>query len=254
MTHNKTMNNINITITPNKEEFYTWLVGFSEGDVPFFPTKEGKGVRFEIWQTRSDTKVLEYIQSELGFGKIRIPTHRPDMAIYEVSKDEEIEKLKAIFATRMCISRVNSRLNSLLKMSNKCTKPTLNTAYLSGIIDAEGSFWIKQEAKTNMFKFIFEISQKDKQILTEIRSLYTFKPGTSDIYTDGSSWKLRIYSTQVRDELIAYVEKNPLRSHKQQVYIDWKKGLEIKASSAPDKTERLLALKQRLNMWRSTNS
>jgi hypothetical protein len=31
-----------------KEEFYSWLVGFAEGDGSIFTTKKGKDVRFEI--------------------------------------------------------------------------------------------------------------------------------------------------------------------------------------------------------------
>lgn len=123
-----------------KEEFYSWFVGFSEGEGSIFTTKKGKDVRFEIWQTRSDTKVLEYIQSELGFGGIRYPSHRPDMAIYVVNKDEEIAKLIAIFTSRMCISRTVTRLNNMLGQNKMRAKPTLETAYLSGLIDAEGCF------------------------------------------------------------------------------------------------------------------
>lgn len=230
----------------NKEDFYSWFVGFSEGDGSLFSTKKGKDVKFEIWQARADTKVLEYIRSELGFGEIVIPPHRPDMAIYVV---KDIDKLIPILATRMCISRVNSRVNSLLKMDNVRSTPRLDTAYLSGLIDAEGDFWIKQEARTNTFKFIFEISQKDKQLLLEIRSLFSFKP-EDNIYTDGSCWKLCFYGTKVREELIAYLTKYQLRSHKKEVYNDWVKGIRIKGSDAPEKTKNLLELKQNINMWR----
>lgn len=178
----------------NKEIFYSWFVGFSEGDGSLFNTKKGKGVKFEIWQTRLDIQVLEYIQSELGFGYISYPGHRPDMVIYHVSKDEDIKVLESIFATRMCIGRVNSRLNNVLKIDNKLSTPSLNNAHLSGLIDAEGCFWIKQEPKTNTFKFIFELSQKDKNLLLGIRSLFSFDPKSSNIYTDGTCWKLCFYS------------------------------------------------------------
>lgn len=237
----------------SKEEFYTWLVGFSEGDGSLFNTKKGKDIRFEIWQSRADIKVLEYIQSELGFGKIIIPAHRPDMAVFIVSRDEDLAKLANIFATRMCTGRGNSRFNSILGKNNIKTTPTLEDAYLSGLADAEGCFWIKQEAKTNTFKFIFELSQKDKSLLLDIRKLFSFNPksSTSNIYTDGSCWKLCFYSTKVREELIAYLTKYELRSHKKEVYLNWMKGLQIKESKSPDKVQQLLEIKQNLNKWRS---
>ena len=140
MTHSMTHSNKNSNNSDKREDFYSWFVGFAEGDGSLFATKKGKGVRFEIWQSRSDTKVLEYIRSEMGFGEIRYPAHRPDMAIYVVSKEEDIAKLIPIFSTRMCISRVNARLNSLLNQNNPRASPTLETAYLSGLIDAEGCF------------------------------------------------------------------------------------------------------------------
>ncbi len=83
---------------------------------------------------------MEYIQSELGFGAIKYPSHRPDMAIYAVNQEEEIAKLLTIFSTRGCKSRTVSRLNGIKGENNKRMKPTLETAYLSGLIDAEGCF------------------------------------------------------------------------------------------------------------------
>lgn len=240
----------------NREDFYTWFVGFSEGDGSLFNTKKGKDIRFEIWQSRADIKVLEYIQSELGFGKIIIPAHRPDMAIYIVSRDEDLAELARIFSGRLCTNRGNSRFNSIFEKNNIKTTPTLNNAYLSGLIDAEGCFWIKQEAKTNTFKFIFEISQKDKSLLIEIREMFSFssKSSTNNIYTDGSSWKLCFYSTKVIEELIAYLTKHELRSHKKEVYKNWRKGLQIKDTKSPDKVEQLLEIKQNLNKWRCQGS
>ena len=232
----------------SKEDFYNWLVGFSEGDGSLFNTKKGKDIRFEIWQARSDTKVLEYIQSELGFGKVIYPGHRPDMAIYVVTKEEDIKVLGGIFATRMCISGVNSRLNSILKTNNQITKPSLDNAYLSGLIDAEGCFRIKQEAKTNTFKFVFEISQKDRNVLLAIRELFSFNPEKSNIYGDEDSWKLCFNNRKEREELIAYLAKNELRSHKKQVYTDWRKGIQIKESKDPEKTRKLIEIKQTLNI------
>lgn len=232
------------------EEFKNWFVGFSEGDGSLFNTNKGNDIRFEIWQSRYDTKVLEYIQSQLGFGKITFPKHRPDMAIFVVTRDEDIKVLETIFITRMCVSSVNSRLNHILKINNQLSLPTLGNAWLSGLIDAEGCFWIKQEAKTNTFKFIFEISQKDKNLLLSIRALFSFNPEVSNIYWDGSCWKLCFYSSKVRNELIAYITKYNLQSHKKQVYDKWIEGLRIKATKDPEKTRKLIEIKQNLNTWR----
>lgn len=92
--------NNNYNIQSSKEDFYSWFVGFSEGDGSFFSIKEEKAIRFEIWQSRMDKNLLEYIQSELGFGYIRYPKYRKDMAIFTVSKVADLKKLESIFISR----------------------------------------------------------------------------------------------------------------------------------------------------------
>lgn len=228
------------------EQFNQWLAGFSEGDGSLF-----KGdIRFEIWQSRADVKVLKYIMTQLGMGKIIYPAHRPDMAIYSITKDEELKVLKGILETRLCIARVNSRFNTIFKKENQLSLPSLENAYLSGLIDAEGCFWIRQEPKTNTFKFIFEISHKEEEILKNIKNLFSFNPLTRNIYPSFDCYKLCFYSNLVIKELMTYLSKYELQSHKNHVYLEWKRGLEIKTSGDPEKTAKLLEIQKNINKWR----
>ena len=56
------------TSKPSKA-FLEWFIGFTEGDGSFIVPKRG-GLQFVITQSSSDVQVLNYIQTNLGFGKV----------------------------------------------------------------------------------------------------------------------------------------------------------------------------------------
>ncbi len=49
--------------------FLEWFIGFTEGDGSFIVSKRG-GLQFVITQSSSDVQVLNYIQTNFGFGKV----------------------------------------------------------------------------------------------------------------------------------------------------------------------------------------
>lgn len=81
-------------------------------------------------------------------------------------------------------------------------KPSLNNSWLSGFIDAEGCFRLKLE-KTGSLKLIFEISQKEEQILLNIKDLLNI---SSNLTKYENTWKLSIYSKENRENLIKYLD------------------------------------------------
>lgn len=52
------------------EDFLSWLIGFTEGDGSFIVTKTKNNLQFVITQSIEDIAILNYIQSNLGFGKV----------------------------------------------------------------------------------------------------------------------------------------------------------------------------------------
>lgn len=53
-----------------KKEFLTWFIGFSEGDGSFIISKGTNDLSFVITQNTDDERILQLIQSELGFGRV----------------------------------------------------------------------------------------------------------------------------------------------------------------------------------------
>jgi len=79
----KCENNYNLTIDYKKENFYQWLVGFTDGDGSFTisrSTSKNKKVKwtlfFKIGQSSYNARVLYYIKKQLGYGSIQFETKR----------------------------------------------------------------------------------------------------------------------------------------------------------------------------------
>jgi hypothetical protein len=73
------------TLSNNKEEFYQWLVGFTDGDGSFTIyrqlSKNGKpkwNLFFKIGQSSYNLRVLYFIKKELGYGSVQIKSKTSD--------------------------------------------------------------------------------------------------------------------------------------------------------------------------------
>lgn len=78
-TNSSKTNNINLTkqtLNQNKELFYQWLVGFTDGDGTFSITHQnGKwSLAFKLSQHEYNTRLLYFIKSQLGVGSINKET------------------------------------------------------------------------------------------------------------------------------------------------------------------------------------
>lgn len=204
-----------------KISFINWFIGFSEGDGSFIvPTFGSK--RFEIWQSQKDAQVLYYIKKELGFGKVIFPKYRPNMALYLVNKTDQLDVIKKIFENKICTINTLTKYNLFFNTSlTTLYKPTWEDEWLSGFIDAEGCFRIKFE-KNNVIKLIFEITQKDSQLILNIRDL--FPSLIHNIRNDRGITRLAFSGKKPREKLIKYLSQNELKSHKRIILKKWMKA------------------------------
>lgn len=83
----------------NKEEFYQWLVGFTDGDgsfsITYQITKNGKykwSLFFKILQSSYNLRALYYIKKELGYGTVQIES-KNNMADYRLRKLDKIYQI-----------------------------------------------------------------------------------------------------------------------------------------------------------------
>lgn len=172
--------------------FKSWLVGFSEGDGSFILPKNNKNC-FEIWQHINDINLLYLIRVNLDLGNIRVSPYRPNIAVFYINKKEELVTLSKLFESRICTLNTKLRFDKIFLTNIFLNKPSLNDAWLSGFIDAEGCFRLKFE-KTGSLKIIFELSQNDEQILLNIKEILNI---TSNLTKNKNTWKLSIYSKKI---------------------------------------------------------
>ena len=117
--------------------------------------------------------------------------------------------------------------NILHRESN--IKLSLDTSWLSGFIDAEGSFSarLKDDKTTKSGKTVltdFTIAQKDPTILHDIKSLLVLNSGTKKYVTYDKSWngwRFSLSNKNLLIKLIDYLNAHPLITIKLTDYLIW---------------------------------
>ncbi len=232
-------------INKHDNNFLDWLVGFSEGDGSFvMPQSASSKKHFEICQSVKDMQVLYYIKENLGFGIVKSNEKAGKFVVY---KKKQLEELKTLFAGRICTENTLHRYARFYEQSSiiQKQKPSLDNAWLSGFIDAEGCFRVKDD---NSVKLIFEITQKDEHVIRGIRDL--FKSLKGNIREDRGVWRLEFSQKEARIELERYLRIYPLKSHKRIVLDKW---IKARRYAEENENEKAIKIGQVLNKWRKEN-
>lgn len=77
----------------NNTKFYEWLVGLTDGDGTFYFAKTNKGVwtfTFKIGQSNYNLRLLYYIKSNLGVGKVSVPKSKDNTAEFRIRNIQHI--------------------------------------------------------------------------------------------------------------------------------------------------------------------
>lgn len=131
--------------------FMEWFIGFSEGDGSFVCDTDAKRLCFVIRQL--DPGVLNLIKDYFGFGSVF--RSKDGYYIYSVSGKRDIMSLVHIFNGKLVLTKTNNRFvnNWLNNLSFVSDIPVayqgprvfdgLQSAWLCGFTDAEGSFGFK---------------------------------------------------------------------------------------------------------------
>lgn len=215
-----------------QQHFLEWLIGFSEGDGSWQAHERGT-CAFVITQSGYDLSILEYIQSNLGFGRI---TKQGSNVYRFVVQDKvglyliaHIFNGNMVFPTRTLTFQqfligVNSVLTTgklLLSPVTPITRmvlPTLTDAWLCGFTDAEGCFTVSVLSNSNhAFRIRFILTQKwdeNKFVLLHIGALFGFGPSVVTPHSVQSVWNLHLNGLSNTSTIFPYFSLFPLCSKK----------------------------------------
>ncbi len=239
--------------------FLTWFIGFVEGDGSFWTRdtnvgtqvkfeKKTKRAEFEIIQKIENIKLLKYIRTKLGFG--RVTTFEKNGFSYcrfFTSQRENIIRLIFLFNGNLILDKRRSQYLKWLEELNIfwelgiSAKPfdlqiSLLNGWLSGFSDADGGFYTN--VKTNFrgskksncryyVKFVtkFYITQRDEtSALQQILNLFgsskkicTLKNGKTSFFYN----RIEIQSGEASQKIFNYFQRFPLKSNRQIDYSRW---------------------------------
>lgn len=221
-------------------QFLEWFIGFTEGDGSFIVSKNK--VYFDITQSLSDIQVLYYIKKELGFGKvlIREEEHR-NVGVFYVSSKENFTNLIHIFNGNLSthykkeqfkawLDTYNKQYSMNITFKDQLVKPSLYTGWISGFVDAEGSFYgrVKSCSTSKLRKaphLTFQVSQKEFDIIKALRDIFlnTDTLDLKNVRYDKSweGWTFHCSSFTKLKVIRNYFSRYELKTKKSLSYTKW---------------------------------
>ena len=148
-------------------KFLEWFIGFAEGDGSFVVTR-GNSV-FSIHLHIVDLPLLYKIQTELNMGNVYF---KDNSATLIIKAKKDIATLIEIFNGNIFLDKrkiqfekwvdnYNLKNKTSIKLKQNEFWPALNHGWLSGFVDAEGSFFVS--VSKNRIVLRFSIAQKNAE-------------------------------------------------------------------------------------------
>lgn len=246
--------------------FLEWFMGFVEGDGNFIIVNTStckKRLIFCINQ--KDSQLMFKIKKKLGFGFVTyFVQNKQTYYRYAVYDFKNLTRLMYLFNGNFHLNKVNIRFKIWLDTYNSINsivntkhvfviykqpnlKLNLDSAWLSGFVDAEGGFYASLTKQKNLklkyrLRMKFYITQKyELQILLDILRLIHENSlrvlvnqniqNTNLVFTENkyiSNFKLDFYRLEINTDIyiltiIAYFEKYQLQGKKHIVFSRWKR-------------------------------
>lgn len=210
-------------------KFLEWFIGFSEGNSSF-----NKEFFFVINQ--KDPKLLFKIKKNLGFGSV-YETSNAGIWRYCVKGQVNSLRLFYLFNGNLILKKTQKRflqwstnIKTKIVVKQFQTNISLDNAWLSGFIEAEGGFHarIRKDKKRKLkiqFCKKFYLTQKNENILLQkIGLLLESKTNTyCFIQKETNYFRIDITSFKSQTILLNYLLRYPLLGRKNIIVSIWKK-------------------------------
>ena len=214
-----------------KENFFNWLIGFSEGDGSFI-VNSNKYLEFKITQSSKDADILFFIKKTLGFGSVSKQDKISNTHHYRVRDKEGLLKIINIFNGNLQLNKrqlqfklfldaYNIAYGSSIELLNNRNLVNLNNAWISGFTDAEGCFTVSVINRDNNNPNIqvrFILSQQYESIL--LNNIGLLFNGKLNNLKDYDGYNMVVNLTYLKPVLV-YFKKFPLKTKKRISLVRW---------------------------------
>jgi ubiquinol-cytochrome c reductase cytochrome b subunit len=215
---NNLIQNENIYDSHNNQislNFKQWFAGITDGDGYIYVNKKGY-VGYEITLPTSDEKVLRMIQNKFG-GNIKARSGVKAVR-YRTQNKESVSKiincLNGLIINNIRLTQLHKACVALNIPIKEPIKPTINSHYISGLLDSDGSLNIFKHKYNDTYRYQLTISITNKS-RNNIEFLLDIFGG--NIYFDKSKngcyiWKAN--SRLLHNKLYEYFLKFPPKTIK----------------------------------------
>ena len=160
------INNVNIKDNHNNEislNFRQWFAGITDGDGYIYVNKQGY-VGFEMTLPTSDEKVLRILQNKFG-GNIKARSGVKAVRYKTQNKDSVskiIHCLNGLIINNIRLVQLHKACLALNIPIKDPIKPTIESAYISGLLDSDGSINIYKHFYNLTYRYQLTISIANK--------------------------------------------------------------------------------------------
>ena len=261
----------------NNNNFISYLTGLIEGDGTIIVPKTERSSKgklnypsIQIVFHLKDLPLALLIQKNLGFGSL-IRKKGINAYILYINDQKGILKLVNLLNGNMRTPKINSLYKLIDWLNNKkaCinliklplnTDPLNNDAWLSGLIDSDGHFSVRNTitGKYSKIECKFELSQIQKDhlgysnelFLADIAKFLNISLKNIRENTSYPQYRLRTASLDSNLKLVNYLNIFPLFGSKYLDYKDWKEVLNLfnpRFKYSEENIDKVLNLKKEMN-------
>lgn len=227
--------------TRSREEvnlFLQWFVGFSEGDSCFEHRIEKGRSRVSFTIKQNQAPLLYKIRKSLGFGTVRKDSSAEGIYRFTVEDKMGIRRLMAIFNGNIILPKIRCRYKNWVEkikfwpdfqVREHLVNPSLETAWLSGLAEAEGCFYAVLTTPSQRSIQEFRLTQKftltqknvlgEKKILEQISDLFESKAKLNSV--KGDCFRVEIHSLKSQQIVADYFTKFCFKGKKKITAFRW---------------------------------
>jgi len=228
-----------------KKQLLTWFIGFAEGDGSWQVVSDKNTTRSVFLINQKDPQILHKVKRLLKLGTVTGPYKNKDGSTYyryRVGTLKGTKELIDIFNGNLALKKVQIKFESYVDAYNSRSTivgtssmvifngnrflPTLEDGWLSGFIDAEGSFSGKNTTKEGIEPITkpavrFSLVQKfEKEVFEHLKLLIG---GSLQHEAKKEAYRLALESKKDRETIIDYLSKFPLQTDKAVAFTRFRK-------------------------------